>query len=125
MLGACRLVAWPNSWNSSARLAITTILHHGRSGGLHPPYELKKAVWPRRRTGEKGRKSPHFSRSFPFAEAAIEKRQSQGTLAFMATRTSVWRPEGVFSTGRGRKKAKGKSKKAKVCGRAWLDQVSR
>jgi len=61
MLGAPRLVARTNSRNSSAGIPRTNILHNVASGGLHPPYELRRPF----RRGEELPKAPKLGALWP------------------------------------------------------------
>ena len=94
MLGASCLVAWPNWRNSSAGVPRTAILHNVTSVGLHPPYELRRKFGQRGGLAKIAEKCPLCAHVFPIAEAAVEYRQSQGALAFMATERGTGQQRG-------------------------------
>ena len=74
MLGAARLVARPNSRDSSARIPMTSILHHVMNGELHRPGELRGSFGQCEGLAKSAEKCPLCTHVFPMVGATIENR---------------------------------------------------
>jgi hypothetical protein len=98
MLRAPRLVAGPNSRNSSVGIPRAANLHNVTTGAVDctHTHELRGPFGQFEGLAKSAEKCPLCAHAFPIAEATITHRQSQGALVLMARQHGLRQQRGSF-----------------------------